>query len=839
MRKCIILPLIIILFSFCIYLITLCPSIFVGDAGELISASYLMGVAHPPGYPLYCLLGKIITIMIPFASIAYRVNILSAVFSSLSAFILFFIILRLKDLFEFSLAENLSEFLAFSIALTFAFSRTLWGQTIDAEVYTLHALFVTFTVFLLIKVRSEDAVQQKYFLYLFSFFFGLALTNHHTLLLLSPAYALFVFYKKDINDIPVISVISKPRIYIKMAVLFILGLTLYLYLPIRSFTYPIVNWGKPQTLAYFLDHLLRRQYGSLSEASFSFFLLYKQAAAYFNLAFREFSSYVFIAVFLGIVELFRQKKLFLSSFLILGWFSGCITYILIANFRATPHNISIVEVFFIPSYIFLSIIILFGLSLLINIIRFFINNAFIKKGISFIVIFVWILPLTTNYSENNKNNFYLGYDYGINVLNTPESNSYLFSAGDSSTFIAMYLQLVEGMRKDLTILDDTGTVFKNIYGDEFIKSSQQAHDKTLNTIQINIVTKNPNPIYLILGNNVHNMSGLIIKPQGLIFNVIRPFETDKKINFWRKYSLRSMFADLKLPSYLEKDLRAQHYFSLAEYYFEKGNTDLAIKTYNITAEIGKEVDAIKNSLAATYTRKNLIELAFNESKKAVEMYPFNPDVHNALGASYLGRREFDKAISEFSRAIELQPNFSEAYNNLGVTYLRMGILDKSIEAYKKAIQIKSEDVELYKNLGIAYIQDNKPKEAEECFRTAISINPGYPELYFQLANTFLRTGRLREAVNEYKKAIEINNNYMEAYNNLGVAYDNLKQLDNAIRVYKTALEINPNYAEAHSNLGGSYYNKGMINEAIREWEIALKLDPNQPKAREFLNKVKH
>ena len=80
--------------SFLVYVRTLCPTVYVGDSGELISAAYTLGIAHPPGYPLYCLLGKLFTFL-PFGNIAYRVNLLSAFFASLTVGMVYRILLRL------------------------------------------------------------------------------------------------------------------------------------------------------------------------------------------------------------------------------------------------------------------------------------------------------------------------------------------------------------------------------------------------------------------------------------------------------------------------------------------------------------------------------------------------------------------------------------------------------------------------------------------------------------------------------------------------------------------------------------------------------------------------
>ncbi len=62
------------------------------DSGDMITSAYTLGIAHPPGYPLYVLLGKFFTIIIPFGNIAYRINLMSVFFGALSCGILYLLI---------------------------------------------------------------------------------------------------------------------------------------------------------------------------------------------------------------------------------------------------------------------------------------------------------------------------------------------------------------------------------------------------------------------------------------------------------------------------------------------------------------------------------------------------------------------------------------------------------------------------------------------------------------------------------------------------------------------------------------------------------------------------
>jgi len=102
---------IILLFlsSFAIYLYTLFPSVAIyRDAGEMASVTFTLGIAHPPGYPLYVILGKLFSLLIPFGNIAYRINIMSAFFGALTCGIFY---LAVKDLNNKSNIEKNTDFI--------------------------------------------------------------------------------------------------------------------------------------------------------------------------------------------------------------------------------------------------------------------------------------------------------------------------------------------------------------------------------------------------------------------------------------------------------------------------------------------------------------------------------------------------------------------------------------------------------------------------------------------------------------------------------------------------------------------------------------------------------
>ncbi|MGD9015420.1 MAG: DUF2723 domain-containing protein, partial [Candidatus Omnitrophota bacterium] len=164
---------ILFLLSFVVYIKTLCPTVYEGDSGEILAAIATLGIAHPTGFPLYMLLGKLFTIIIPLGDIAYRVNILSAFFASLSVGIIY---LTLKTLLG-------NRPVCLGAALAFAFSATLWSHATAARVYTLAGFFITLLIWTIFLWSMK---QKDKYLFIFAVILGLALGTHAMVILVIP-----------------------------------------------------------------------------------------------------------------------------------------------------------------------------------------------------------------------------------------------------------------------------------------------------------------------------------------------------------------------------------------------------------------------------------------------------------------------------------------------------------------------------------------------------------------------------------------------------------------------------------------------------------------------------
>nr|XP_051678877.1 transmembrane protein 260 isoform X2 [Oryctolagus cuniculus] len=153
---------------------TLPPSVPGGDSGELITAAHELGVAHPPGYPLFTLASKLAITLCPFGSVAYRVNLLCGLFGAVAASLLFDTVFRLSG-------SRAGGILAAGV---FSFSRLTWQWSIAAEVFSLNNLFVGLLMALTVHFEeAATAEERSKIAKIGAFCCGLSLCNQHTIVL--------------------------------------------------------------------------------------------------------------------------------------------------------------------------------------------------------------------------------------------------------------------------------------------------------------------------------------------------------------------------------------------------------------------------------------------------------------------------------------------------------------------------------------------------------------------------------------------------------------------------------------------------------------------------------
>jgi hypothetical protein len=228
------------LFLLSLYFSGLAPAVGEADTFEFQVGIARLGIAHGSGYPLLMLIGRLFASLPLGGTLAFRANLTSALFGALAAAGALKLARRLG-------AGPLAALLA---GLAFGLSPTLWSRAVEVEAYTLNAAFVTALLLLSLRLASpaaEEAHTAHRDLGLLALLFGLSLTNHLTTLLLAPAAGL--------ATLVALRRIGQPaawRTLAWMVLLFLVGISVYLYVPLR---WPAVNNGEWMRLEQFANLL--------------------------------------------------------------------------------------------------------------------------------------------------------------------------------------------------------------------------------------------------------------------------------------------------------------------------------------------------------------------------------------------------------------------------------------------------------------------------------------------------------------------------------------------------------------------------------------------------------
>ena len=220
----------VFLAAFGFYLAGASPSIAARDSADMALSAYTLGVAHPPGYPLYSVLGRLWLTVLPWGDPSYRLAVLSCVAAAGALFFLFLAVRRRHGAWS-----------ALAAACLFGFSAPLWKFALVQEKYSTHALVVAVLFYL------SDGEKQSLWrrARLSGFLVGLGLVNHQSLLLVLPGFLLMWRsecrrYGSSLSGVVAVAV---PWTFA--------GLSLYAFL-----------WIRLSSLGAALSMLLRSQYGA-------------------------------------------------------------------------------------------------------------------------------------------------------------------------------------------------------------------------------------------------------------------------------------------------------------------------------------------------------------------------------------------------------------------------------------------------------------------------------------------------------------------------------------------------------------------------------------------------
>ncbi len=453
-------PALLFLGSLVLFLCTLAPTVTFVDSGELIVTARNLGVAHPPGFPLYLLITHLATLL-PFGNVAQRVHFASALFAALAVALVYLVtiegILALRDPVVKKNAGKarprekqivpkerwacVAGLVSGGLA---AFSRTLWSYATVAEVYTLNALLILLVFLLLLRWRNSvaNAVSGSgersghRLLYSAAFVFGLALGVHHvTVALTLPALLWLVYTAKGMG-------FFKSRQMLAVAFSFLIGCAIYAYLPIAASRAPVMNWGNPDTLERVWNHISGRQYQTYFSLSAD--QMQRQVSSFLRVMFEEFGRpWLPAGLLLATVGLF---SLWRRDWRLLVFFVLIITCNLL--FSIGYEIAEDKDAYSLPIFLVIAIAAGFGAHAILA--------SFEGRKTVIAAIIVLLAPINSfaaNFRLNNRHNYYVAEDYVSNILSTMAPNGMLLTADWQVASPMLYAQEISQLRPDVICID--------------------------------------------------------------------------------------------------------------------------------------------------------------------------------------------------------------------------------------------------------------------------------------------------------------------------------------------------------------------------------------------------
>jgi hypothetical protein len=410
-----------------VYLATMARTVGFIDRGELAAVATTLGIAHPTGYPLLTLLGHVATRVWP-ASPLILLNGLAALWVAAGIGVLVCLYDDLlRDVLDraSSLAAGARIGCAALAALLNGFSVTWWQQANGFEAYSLHALLLPLVCWTFVRYLRPAAARDRFRGPLFAFVLGLSFANHLTTMVLAPTF-LLAFGSRWRRQV--------PKQLLSMAPFFVLGLTPYLYLPLRAASAPRFTWGDPDTPSRFLMHVSGRQYHDYLLADVH--TVPRQLSFILGVLPRDWVVVGLVLAGIGFVTLCRRRA-----------YAVAILSVGVASMAwASIYAIRDVDPYLMAASLTVGALVAFGLATLAM--RFGSISALACGALSV------CLAIALHGRQCDERTNTMVEDYVANILEElPQGAVLASSQWDHLVSPSFYLQEVAGLRRDVVIVD--------------------------------------------------------------------------------------------------------------------------------------------------------------------------------------------------------------------------------------------------------------------------------------------------------------------------------------------------------------------------------------------------
>ena len=693
----------IILISFFLYISSISPTIYWRDSPEFVDVAYTLGISHPAGSPAYSIITRIFTFL-PFFSIPFKINLTSLFFALLTIFFTCKVIQCLLSFYYTGIKKSEINLILILCSLLLTIMPSFWLKAIVAEVYTMNAFFLVLILYMLLKWSSGN--DRRYVL-LAAFLYGLSTGVHAGVIFFLPGLLIFFLLVHFNPQCRKYRTPKKNKEFIDRSLFksftlvflfFLLGFSIYLYLPIRSITNPEFDWGNPETLNNFYSHISdKKDSASHFKNIFQINSLLKDGPIFVKMVVGEITLIGILLFVTGMINNFKEnRKTFILLFLI--------AFINTMFYLTSTFGVYKNAILFIPSFIIFIIWIALGIC--------FIRNGQIKKlpGINLkrlsvpLVLAFLSFSLITNHSTIEKSNYYFVEDFIKEMYLDIDTNSILFSS--QHWFAYRYFQDVENLRSDLIIIHTSDMKDPDIFNPvtnqrypmlqfpEMASSKDTFYDFWPLLIKENIKKRN---IFVDLNSVVLDIDSIPILPyKKFLMRIVNTgqdnYSGQAEENYLKELQI-SINKDIsQLDFFHDQEEGVKTYYNIflynfANYLRQKGNFNMSISFLNLAESLTSK----KAKGIATMKAICLAELGrYNESsillKNLLTEYPDDKSILTNLGNLYLKMKDYRMAEKHLRKVVRIDENSPKAHFLLGMIYSSENRIDESIIEIEKAFR---------------------------------------------------------------------------------------------------------------------------------------------------------
>ncbi len=590
--------------SFAAYLATLCPTVYVEGSGELIGAVHALGTPHPTGYPLFVLTGRLFSALLPFDSVAYRINVASAFTAALAV----------AGLAAFLRDRGCHPWICLAGSLLFGFSGTFWSNAVVAEVYGASMLGTVAMIWLGLRAAETPYARN---LMLGGYVAGVALTTHLSQSLILPGLLSawgWHWYRGGTHRPPAARVAEMARMAAKVAAAAVLGYSLVLYLPIRSTLGTGFHWGPVDTPAQFWDHITGAEY------RFAFFTMpasgiLLNAGRWLEHLFSAYTPVLCLAAVWGLWVSARRDGT-------VAWVVGSTVLINLGvalNYHRDPNGIG---VFFLLSFLGAAVFIAYGLDDLSARLGRVIGRGGIPVAVSVAVV---AAVVAMNFREADRSGIRLAHRYGMDILAQLPRNAILITEGDDASFIVDYLHRVEEARPDVTLYMRAGR------GEDILPlSARHLGPREKARVRRRLLKRLVEES--VTGRAVHFLvprdlpaKGFDFVPAGLSYRVLKSGARLPEEKVFPDTTDAAAAGNLADP--WARIIQANYWFKRGENLLFRGDKEEAVLAFERAAEIAHDSRTIRYNVALRLDDLGKHDRAWAHIQAAIAIDPLMPQVY--------------------------------------------------------------------------------------------------------------------------------------------------------------------------------------------------------------------